>query len=371
VPFFSSLAPEALSKAAESCEDAEFGVGQAIIRKGEPGDTFYILRTGRVLVTDGEAGKLLGEIASGGHFGERALLSDEVRSATISVPADASAPVRVLQLQRAAFHAAVALAEETFRLDALNKGCPELAALSPDQLLAVQAAAEGPFDLAAGEVLYAQGGQMDGIVIVREGALAVDVKPPAPTKPRYSWAVPNAPPLTRGTSFGAAALLDGGAECPATLRGGADGAKLLKLSRAAFEALIGPLAAATIAARVSALRRVSILADLPEDVISGLAEELTAARLREGTAVVTAGERGDTFYLVERGRLAVLDGEGKEVARLEEGGYFGELALREEGATRRATVVVRGCAQANLLVMTRATFQKMREVRVRLRCALV
>ena len=38
--------------------------------------------------------------------------------------------------------------------------------------------------------------------------------PPAPAKPRYSWAVPNAPPLTRGTSFGAAALLDD-VGCPA------------------------------------------------------------------------------------------------------------------------------------------------------------
>ena len=369
MPFFSSLAPEALSKAAESCEDAEFGPGQAVIRKGEPGDTFYILRSGRVLVTDGDAGKLLGEIEAGGHFGERALLSDEVRSATISVPADAPAPVRVLQLQRGAFRAAVALAEETFRLEALSRGCPELSALSPEQLLAIQGAAEGPFELAPGELLYAQGGAMEGIVIVREGALAVEVSGKAEggeRKPRYSWAVPNAPPLGRGTSFGAAALLDGGGDCPATLRGGAEGAKLLKLPRAAFEALLGPLAAATTAARVSALRRVSILADLSDEVLAGLADELSATRVKEGGAVVRAGERGDTFYLVERGRLAVLDAEGKEVARLEEGGYFGELALREEGALRRATVVVRGCPQASLLVMTRATFQKMREVRAAL-----
>jgi hypothetical protein len=60
--------------------------GSVIIRQGERGDEFFLIRRGKALVTmeDGSSGsRQVNELGKGDFFGDRALLRDEPRSATV------------------------------------------------------------------------------------------------------------------------------------------------------------------------------------------------------------------------------------------------------------------------------------------------
>lgn len=84
-PIFSGMSPNDLTDVAQKMEQARFEPGEAIIRQGEIGDRFYLIRTGEVDVTvekDGET-RHLAKLSSGEFFGETALLRGEPRNATV------------------------------------------------------------------------------------------------------------------------------------------------------------------------------------------------------------------------------------------------------------------------------------------------
>lgn len=68
--------------------------GDVIFREGDPGDRFYLVAEGAVVISTGGTG--LTTIERGGHFGELALITDAPRSAT----AHAVAPTSLLALDR-------------------------------------------------------------------------------------------------------------------------------------------------------------------------------------------------------------------------------------------------------------------------------
>jgi putative peptide zinc metalloprotease protein len=76
--------------------------GSPVVREGEPGDAFYVVGAGRLVVS--EAAVHRRELGPGDHFGEIALLLDVPRTATVT----ARTPVRVFRLDRDAFDAVVA-----------------------------------------------------------------------------------------------------------------------------------------------------------------------------------------------------------------------------------------------------------------------
>jgi CRP-like cAMP-binding protein len=71
--------------------------GSEIVRQGDPGDAFYVVKEGlaEVLVD----GYVIGTVAQGGSFGERALLRDVPRTATVR----AAGPMELLALSREDF----------------------------------------------------------------------------------------------------------------------------------------------------------------------------------------------------------------------------------------------------------------------------
>ena len=75
-------------------EPVSCDVGEVIIRQGDQGDYFYILKTGRVLVTRKTTSNSkdikLAELGPGDSFGEEALISDTPRNATITTLSKAS-----------------------------------------------------------------------------------------------------------------------------------------------------------------------------------------------------------------------------------------------------------------------------------------
>lgn len=102
VPLLSSLISSERAKFAEALEEVSFEKGDAIVQQGAEGDTFFIIRKGTVNVTimdeDGGSNEVK-KLGKGDFFGERALIKQEPRAATVT----ALEAVECLVLDRHAF----------------------------------------------------------------------------------------------------------------------------------------------------------------------------------------------------------------------------------------------------------------------------
>jgi putative ABC transport system ATP-binding protein len=85
VPLFSGLLPNTLTELADKMSLEEFPAGETIIRQGEPGDKFYLIRRGEaeVLVRNGSQDQPVATLDEGRFFGEQALLTGEPRNASV------------------------------------------------------------------------------------------------------------------------------------------------------------------------------------------------------------------------------------------------------------------------------------------------
>jgi len=87
VAFLSKLDESNLLRIADALTSVTFPEGERIINKGDVGEVFYIIREGKVKVHDigfGDSQYVDQELGPGDWFGERALLTGDVRSANIS-----------------------------------------------------------------------------------------------------------------------------------------------------------------------------------------------------------------------------------------------------------------------------------------------
>jgi putative ABC transport system ATP-binding protein len=84
-PLFSDLTPNTLSEVADKMMVHQGKPGETIIRQGDLGEMFYLIRSGSVdvVVDDGKKKKQVAVLKEGDYFGEAALIKDEPRNATI------------------------------------------------------------------------------------------------------------------------------------------------------------------------------------------------------------------------------------------------------------------------------------------------
>ena len=100
------------------------------------------------------------------------------------------------------------------------------------------------------------------------------------------------------------------------------------------------------------LRATSIFAPLPVDRLEGLSRSLVEVEARTGQEVITQGDRGDRFYVIEQGEVEVLE-DGQFRRKQGDGACFGEIALIRD-IPRTATV--RATARTLLLAVERQRF---------------
>jgi len=84
---FAPLPPGTLEQLADALEEVDAAAGEEIVRQGEPGDRFYLIKSGAVDVQID--GKLVQTLEPGDSFGEIALLRDLPRTATVKARTDA------------------------------------------------------------------------------------------------------------------------------------------------------------------------------------------------------------------------------------------------------------------------------------------
>lgn len=108
---------------------------------------------------------------------------------------------------------------------------------------------------------------------------------------------------------------------------------------------------------LEALRTVPLFASLADEAATELRDLLRVRALPAGTLLFKRGDRGDAMYLIEGGavRIYIIDEDGDEVtlAELEQGDFFGEMAL-VDGKPRVAFAQVTG--EARLAELRREDF---------------
>jgi len=84
---FHQIPPSNIQAIFTNLEDIDVKTGDSIIKQGEPGDYFYIIKSGRCMVTrkmPGQSKEIkLAELNPGDTFGEEALISEDARNASV------------------------------------------------------------------------------------------------------------------------------------------------------------------------------------------------------------------------------------------------------------------------------------------------
>ena len=94
VPLFSGLNDRQRRKLARLCLERQVNAGTTVVKEGlMSGVGFFVVADGEALVTI--AGKEVGRLGPGDHFGELALITKQERSATVT----AETPMRCLEIR--------------------------------------------------------------------------------------------------------------------------------------------------------------------------------------------------------------------------------------------------------------------------------
>ena len=108
IELFKTLTPRQLTDVAEKMSKRHYAAGETIIRKGDPGEEFFLVSDGEVEIS--RADREVASLGPGDFFGEVALISGEPRNATVV----AQKAVDVYVLGKTDFQTALA-ASQSFR----------------------------------------------------------------------------------------------------------------------------------------------------------------------------------------------------------------------------------------------------------------
>jgi cAMP-dependent protein kinase regulator len=131
-----------------------------------------------------------------------------------------------------------------------------------------------------------------------------------------------------------------------------------QLDRQTFNAIVKETAQNKRARYDSFLSNVPLLSSMDSYERSQLADALKVQNFADGATIVTQGDVGNTFYIIEEGAAIAVKDETK-VMDYSVGDYFGELALIKNQA-RAATVMAQGATK--VLSIDSQTFKRLLNV---------
>jgi CRP-like cAMP-binding protein len=115
----------------------------------------------------------------------------------------------------------------------------------------------------------------------------------------------------------------------------------------------------SIPEKILRLKSINIFEGLAASELAAIASVTEEVEYPAGDIVIKEGEAGETMFLILKGTVAVIKGEGEEgvqeieLARIGAGDYFGEMALFED-AVRSATI--RTAEDSRFLVLHKQEF---------------
>lgn len=186
IDLFNALDAEAWRALEKELELREFESGEAVCYQGDPGDSMYVLFSGRLTVCLGNADgseTIATELEPGAIVGEMALLTGQVRTATIRALQNS----QLVRFSKAGFerladsrpHLVTEFARRVMPRLQLTQLANILTStfgdLDPSVLRQFQAEAEWRH-LGAGEILFRQGDHSDAMYVVVNGRLRIAVQ---------------------------------------------------------------------------------------------------------------------------------------------------------------------------------------------------
>ena len=187
--------------------------------------------------------------------------------------------------------------------------------------------------LHTGEPVFRQGDRPDALYIVRTGTVRIEDEDPETSDTRILRT------MGRGESFGEMGLL-GGHRRQATVRAIGE-VELFEVDKGTFDRLLAedmraPEFGHTMQA-LAELRELSVFHGLDSEQLNLILEHGEWIAAVHGDELVTQGEPGDRFYVIESGRAEIVK-DGAVLGAVSKGMYFGEVALLRD-VPRTATVV--------------------------------
>jgi len=178
IPLFACMDETEIDLVCANLALERIGPGRIVVRQGEPGDRFYVVREGHIEVSQSDdtgPARVVNSLDRGDCFGEMALLSDAPRNATCR----ATIRTELLSLRRADFRRLMgsdltwqARMDDGMARVALLRDIPVFAQLDVHQLGLIAAGLRSAH-YRAGEVILREGEPGDAFYLIRDGRVAI------------------------------------------------------------------------------------------------------------------------------------------------------------------------------------------------------
>jgi len=381
VPLLQTLPKDLHPQLAACAQTVEFSVRDQVIKQGDPGNEFFIIKKGeaQVLVD----GKEIARLKGGQYFGETALLRNQPRNATII----AATKIEAIKISREQFqdlnlHENLHFAQRKAVGGGANKDVEVKAPTTKtpnERKLMEQALRENKnictittldskrindiIDVAWKEV-FAEGTQViqegdlnaDYFYIVQEGSFDVSQVGSGQSAEQVEAQAHSVGRVSTGGSFGELALLyfaPRAATVTATVNSVA-----WVIDRKNFKEILQRSAEGIVQEHKQHLDNVDILSPLQAEEKEAVAKALSDVFFTKDDIVFRQGDQGDKFYILVDGQVAVVQ-DNKQTAGLtgtpRKPAIFGERALLNNEPRAATIKVISETAKA--LALARTTFE--------------
>ena len=188
--------------------------------------------------------------------------------------------------------------------------------------------------------VISQGDEGDYFYVVEQGDFDVYIHSSGALQPGADGMGNRVGSITTGGSFGELALMYN-APRAATIVSSSKGGTLWQLDRMTFRRILMTDAAEKRKMYEGFLEEVPLLSELKPYERSKIADALETVKFSSGESIITEGEPGDAFYLLESGEASAFkSGTDQSVKDYKRGDFFGELALLDD-KPRAASVVAK------------------------------